>query len=110
MEALPQLLRLQSLEPIIDRSLRMLVPETALLNAIFTTVYAYALMEGRGNNVLVSSSSQVAECFMKHDMVMLVASETILKTANIFEVMHTLVMTLNVSYFSEIASVLLLLR
>ncbi|MBN3940337.1 hypothetical protein [Nostoc sp. NMS9] len=39
-------------------------------------------------------------------MVLLVASGTSLKTANIFEVMHTLVMTLNVSEFSEIVSVL----
>ncbi|MEH2330980.1 hypothetical protein [Nostoc sp.] len=39
-------------------------------------------------------------------MVLLVASGTSLKTGNIFEVMHTLVMTLNVSEFSEIVSVL----
>ncbi|MEH2255626.1 hypothetical protein [Nostoc sp.] len=39
-------------------------------------------------------------------MVLLVASGTSLKTVNIFEVMHTLVMTLNVSEFSEIVSVL----
>ncbi|MCC5598657.1 hypothetical protein [Nostoc favosum] len=67
-------------------------------------------METRGKNVLAFSSSQVVESFTKHDMVILVASETSLKTANIFEVMHTLVMTLNVSSFSEIASVLLQLR
>ncbi|WP_335010051.1 hypothetical protein [Nostoc sp.] len=43
-------------------------------------------------------------------MVLLVASGTSLKTANIFEVMHTSVMTLNVSDFLEIVSVLSLLR
>ncbi|MEH2147807.1 MAG: hypothetical protein V7K63_06520 [Nostoc sp.] len=59
---------------------------------------------------MASSSSQVVECFTKHDMVLLVASGTSLKTANIFEVMHTSVMTLNVSDFLEIVSVLSLLR
>ncbi|WP_414515477.1 hypothetical protein [Nostoc sp. PCC 9305] len=39
-------------------------------------------------------------------MVLFVASETSFKTANTFEVMHTLVMTLNMSEFSEVASVL----
>ncbi|MBE8970569.1 hypothetical protein IQ277_31485 [Nostocales cyanobacterium LEGE 12452] len=39
-------------------------------------------------------------------MVLFVASGNSLKTANTFEVMHTLVMTLNVSEFSEIVSVL----
>jgi hypothetical protein len=39
-------------------------------------------------------------------MVLFVASGTSLKTANTFKVMHTLAMTLNVSEFSEIASVL----
>ncbi|MDZ8089348.1 MAG: hypothetical protein RMY16_27920 [Nostoc sp. DedQUE12b] len=42
-------------------------------------------------------------------MVLFVASGTSLKTANTFEVMHTLVMTLNVSKFSEVVSVLSLL-
>ena len=42
-------------------------------------------------------------------MVMLIASKTSLKIAKILEVMHTLVMTLNMSEFLEIASVLLLL-
>ncbi|MBN3922177.1 hypothetical protein [Nostoc sp. NMS4] len=41
---------------------------------------------------------------------MLVASETSLKIANTFEVMHALVMTMNVSEFSEIDSVLSRLR
>ncbi|MGV0103310.1 hypothetical protein NSTC731_00309 [Nostoc sp. DSM 114167] len=39
-------------------------------------------------------------------MVLFVASETSLKTTNTLEVMHTLVMTLNVSYFVKIVSVL----
>ncbi|MDZ7994921.1 MAG: hypothetical protein RM022_018455 [Nostoc sp. EfeVER01] len=39
-------------------------------------------------------------------MVLFVASGTSLKTANTFEVMHILVMTLNMSEFSEIVSVL----
>lgn len=39
-------------------------------------------------------------------MVLFVASETSLKTANTLEVMHTLVMTLNMSEFSEKVSVL----
>ncbi|MEH2125573.1 hypothetical protein [Nostoc sp.] len=39
-------------------------------------------------------------------MVLFVASGTSLKTANTFEVMHTLVMTLNMSEFSEIVSML----
>lgn len=39
-------------------------------------------------------------------MVLFVASGTSLKTAHTFEVMHTLVMTLNMSEFSDIISVL----
>ncbi|MFN6479177.1 hypothetical protein [Nostoc sp. DedQUE07] len=39
-------------------------------------------------------------------MVLFVASENSLKTANTLEVMHTLIMTLNMSEFSEIVSVL----
>ncbi|MDZ7964328.1 MAG: hypothetical protein RM368_05055 [Nostoc sp. DedSLP03] len=39
-------------------------------------------------------------------MVLFVAFETSLKTANTFEVMHTFVMTLNMSEFSDIVSVL----
>lgn len=109
MQALPQLLKLQSLESTIDRSLWMLVSETALLDAMSTTGYVYAPMVAQGNNILLFSSSQVVECFTKNDMVMLIASKTSLKTAKILEVMHTLVMTLNISEFSEIASVLLLL-
>lgn len=42
-------------------------------------------------------------------MVVLVASGTSLKTANIFEVIHNLAMTLNMSEFSETVSVLSLL-
>ncbi|MEH1872346.1 hypothetical protein [Nostoc sp.] len=80
MQALPQLLRLQSLESIIDPLLWILVPETALLNAI-------ALIEAGSKNVFVFSSLQVAEWLTKHDRIMLVASETRLKTAKIFEVM-----------------------
>ncbi|MEA5622321.1 hypothetical protein [Nostoc sp. UHCC 0251] len=109
MQALPPLLKLQSLESTIDRSLRMLVLERALLVAMSTTGYVYAPMVAQGNNILLFSSSQIVECFTKNDMVMLIASKTSLKTAKILEVMHTLVMTLNMSEFSEIASVLLLL-
>ncbi|MEH1842250.1 MAG: hypothetical protein V7L20_26835 [Nostoc sp.] len=53
-----------------------------------TTGYAYARIKAGSKNVLFSSSSQVAECFTKPDMVVLVASKASLKTANIFEVMH----------------------
>ncbi|MBN3960685.1 hypothetical protein [Nostoc sp. NMS8] len=108
MQALPQLLGLQSLESIIDCLSLMVVPEKSLLDAISTKYYAYVLMLVRGESVLFSSSSQVVECFTKHDMVMLVASGTSLKTANIFEVIHNLVMTLNMSEFSETVSMLLL--
>ncbi|MHC5827998.1 MAG: hypothetical protein ACYT04_71940 [Nostoc sp.] len=38
MEALPQILRLQSLESIIERSQQMIVPETPLLDAMSTMV------------------------------------------------------------------------
>ncbi|WP_084227011.1 ATP-binding protein [Nostoc sp. KVJ20] len=110
MQALPQLIGLQSLESIIDCSLPIVVPETSLLDAISTRGYAYPLMVARGKSVLISSSSQIVGCFTKHEMVLLVASGTSLKTANIFEVMHTSVMTLDVSEFSEIASIFSRLR
>ncbi|MEH1772190.1 hypothetical protein [Nostoc sp.] len=110
MQALPQLLGLQNLDSIIDCLLPMIVLEKSLLGVMCTVGYAYARMLARGKSVLSSSSSQVVECFTKHDMVLLVASGTSLKTANIFEVMHTSVMTLNVSYFLEMVSVLSLLR
>ncbi|MEH1822557.1 MAG: hypothetical protein V7L31_26390 [Nostoc sp.] len=109
MQALPQLIGLQSLDSAIDYLPLMVVPEKSLLDAMSTKCYAYVLMLGQGESVLFSSSSQVVECFTKHDMVMLVASGTSLKTANIFEVIHNLVMTLNMSEFSETVSVLLLL-
>ncbi|MHC5739595.1 CBS domain-containing protein [Nostoc sp.] len=109
MQALPQLLGLQNLESIIDCLPPMIVLEKSLLRVICTTGYAYALMLAWRKSVLASSSWQVVECFTKHDMVLLVASETSLKTANIFEVMHTSVMTLNVSDFLEIVSVFSLL-
>ncbi|MEH1923388.1 hypothetical protein [Nostoc sp.] len=109
MQALPQLIGLQSLESIIDCLPLMVVPEKSLLDAMSTKCYAYALMLTQGKNVLFSSSLQVVKCFTKHDMVMLVASGTSLKTANIFEVIHNLVMTLNMSKFSDTASVLSLL-
>ncbi|MEH2389478.1 MAG: hypothetical protein V7K14_27675 [Nostoc sp.] len=48
MQALPQILRLQSLESIIERSQQMIVPETPLLDAMSTMGYAYALMPARG--------------------------------------------------------------
>ncbi|MEH2189734.1 MAG: hypothetical protein V7K64_26735 [Nostoc sp.] len=110
MQALPQLLGLQNLDSIIDCLLPMIMLEKSLLGVMCTTGYAYALMLAQRKSVFVSSSSQVLECFIKHDMVLLVASGTSLKTANIFEVMHTSVMTLNMSDCLEIVSVLSLLR
>ena len=74
MQTLPQLLRLLSLEWIIDSKLLMLVPEIARLDAMSTTGYAYALMETQGKDILAYSPSQIAECSTKDDMVMIVAS------------------------------------
>ncbi|MFN6484098.1 MULTISPECIES: hypothetical protein [unclassified Nostoc] len=113
MQALPQLIGLQSLESTIDCLLLMVVPKKSLLDAMSTVVtelcesadYAYTLIVVRSQNVLFSSFSRVIEYFTKHDIVLLIASRTSLKTANIFEVMHTSVMTLNVSEFFEIATV-----
>ncbi|MEH2376117.1 hypothetical protein [Nostoc sp.] len=48
MQALPQILRLQCLESIIERSQQMIVPKTPLLDAMFTTDYVGALMPARG--------------------------------------------------------------
>ncbi|MEH1828204.1 MAG: hypothetical protein V7L22_23195 [Nostoc sp.] len=61
MQALPQLLRLQSLESIIDCLPLMVVPEKSLLDAMSTKCYAYVLMLTRGESLLFSSSSQVVE-------------------------------------------------
>ncbi len=77
----------------------MVVLKKSLLDTMSTTSYAYALMLARDNSLLFSLASQVVGYFTKHDMVLLVASGTSLKTANIFEVMHTSAMTLNVSIF-----------
>ncbi|MEH2282983.1 MAG: hypothetical protein V7K90_16910 [Nostoc sp.] len=110
MQALPQLIGLQSLESRIDYLPLMVVRETSLFRCDVYDGLRLRTDVARGKSVLFFSSSQVVEYFTKHDMVLLVASGTSLKTANIFEVMHTSVITLNVSDFSEIASVLLLLR
>ena len=85
----------------IDPSLRMLVPEIAIFRCD-------ARMKARSKNVLFSSSSQVAECFTKHDMVVLVASKASLKTANIFEVMHNFARKLNVIFITLILRLLLI--
>ncbi|MEH2438103.1 MAG: hypothetical protein V7K25_28420 [Nostoc sp.] len=53
MQTLPQLLRLLSLESIIDSKLLILVLKIAQL-------YAIALMEARGKNIFVYSSLQIA--------------------------------------------------
>lgn len=65
--------------------------------AVSTTGYAYALMAARGKIVLISWYLQVVGCFTQYDIILLLASGTSLQTANISEVIHTSVMTLNVS-------------
>ncbi len=103
MQALPQLIGLQSLESIIDCSSLMVVPETPLLDAI-------ALMAAWGKNILVGSASQVVGYFTEQDMVQLVASGIDLKTVKISEVMHTSVVMLKMSEFQDLESALLLLH
>ncbi|WP_375510985.1 hypothetical protein [uncultured Nostoc sp.] len=100
MQALPQLLRLQSLESILILRCECLCRKKHYLDAI-------ARVKARSKNVLVSSSSQVAECFTKHDMVVLVASEASLKTANIFEFLHTWLQNKNVIFFTNTLILLL---
>ncbi|MBD6617435.1 PAS domain S-box protein [Komarekiella sp. 'clone 1'] len=103
MQALPQLIGLQSLESIIDCSPLMVVPETPLSDAI-------ALMAAQGKNVLVGSASQILGYFTERHLVQLLASGIDLRTAKISEVMHTSVMMLKISEFSDLTSVLLLLH
>ncbi|MEH2321291.1 hypothetical protein [Nostoc sp.] len=71
--------------------------ETLLLDAMCMMGYAYALMAARGKSILASCSLQVVGYFSKYDMVLLIASGSSLQTASISEVMHTSVITLNVS-------------
>ncbi|MEH2249128.1 hypothetical protein [Nostoc sp.] len=90
MQALPQFISLQNLESVIDYLLLLVVLGTPLLDAI-------ALMVAWVKSVLVYSSLQVVGSFTKHYIVRLIAYRSSLKTANIFEVMHTLSMILSKS-------------
>jgi hypothetical protein len=110
MQALRQLIWLQSLDSIIDCLLLMVVPKKLLLDAMSTTGYAYVLMVALGKSVLAFSSLQVVRYFTKYCLAMLLASRTSLKIANILEVIHTSIMTLNVSELLKIVSVLSLLH
>ncbi|WP_251958543.1 hypothetical protein [Nostoc commune] len=86
MQALPQLIGLQSKQLIIDCLLLMVVPPKSILGGMSTTGYTYVLMLIRRKSVFFSSCSQVVGCFTKYCQIMLVASRASFKTTNIFEV------------------------
>ena len=99
MQALPQLFGLQSLESTIDYSPLLVVPETLLTDAI-------ALMATQRKSILIGSTSRVVGCFTEQDMLQVVASREDWRTAKISEVMQTSLITLNLSQFQDLASVL----
>ncbi|MBN3949452.1 MAG: hypothetical protein HWQ38_24495 [Nostoc sp. NMS7] len=59
MQALPQILRLQSLESMIERSQQMIVPETPLFRCDVYDGLRLRTDASTGQSVLGSSSSQV---------------------------------------------------
>lgn len=103
MQTLSQLLWLRCLKSIIDLSPLTVEPETSVSDVI-------SLMSQGSISVLVMSVSQLVGWFTAQDVVRLLASGVDFKTTKISEVMQTSVITLKLSDFHNMATVLSLLR
>ncbi|AFY35615.1 PAS domain S-box protein [Calothrix sp. PCC 7507] len=103
MQAFPPPLWLTCLRSIIDFSPLTVEPETPVLEAI-------ALMAKSGKSALVGSASQIVGWLTERDVVKLVASGVDLKTSQMCEVMHAYSISLQLSEFADLKTVLSLMQ